>query len=110
MFAPGWPGVSTANNSQLGLGYGQIVYQVASSRALSTTYYNTTNKPIFVAVVVTSSINFNCNFVVNGITFASTFGNSSQNALLVGIVPVGGSYSANVTAGTPSITSWQELR
>jgi hypothetical protein len=83
------------------LGYGQTWQNVFGSRTSGTTYYNTTGKPITVAV---SDQTFITNFTVNGITIAATA--STNVAFATAVVPAGGSYSC--TAGT--LTRWLELR
>jgi hypothetical protein len=80
------------------LGYGQTWQVVTGSRAVSTTYYNTTGKPIFV--------NFQGNtggavtLTVNGATAAI------GNQIIWAPIPQGASYSI---AGV-ALASWQELR
>ena len=95
------------------LGYGQTWQSVTGSRAASTTYYNTTGKPIMVIVFgSTSPTNAqSINLIINGVTVSSTFfALSSQQVQIpvTGIVPPGNSYSATVSA--TSIGSWIELR
>jgi len=87
-----------------GLGYGQTWQNVTASRAYSTTYYNTTGKPI--AVMVQNSGAFSPTTIVNGQTLYSTAGTSI--GFVSFIVPVGGSYSQNF--GTGSLQIWSELR
>lgn len=87
------------------LGFGQTWQNVTGSRAVNTTYYNTTGKPIFWHVDINSS---NVTPTINGVPFqvvASVNGNTSTSAINL-IVPVGGSYST--TGG--GITFWIELR
>jgi len=50
--------VNPANAGALALGVGQTWQNVKGSRALATTYYNTTGKPITVNVRVTSSTTY----------------------------------------------------
>ena len=97
------------------LGYGQTWQDVAASRAVSTTYYNTTGKPILVSVCLigsnsatTISQGFVNGVVVcrNGMTYASS-GNASYPTL-VWIVPTSSSYS--VTSTQTVLSMWSELR
>jgi hypothetical protein len=84
------------------LGYGQTWQNLTASRALSTTYYNTTSRPIvFQVFLVMNSATIN----VNG--NAAGQANTTTSSSLMAIVPVGQSYSfTNSTA----ITAWYELR
>lgn len=92
------------------LGYGQVWTDVTASRALGTTYTNTTGKPILVAIRYASSISNAVQIVVNGVTItAQTQGNVSTGAAGMAIVPPGASYSAP-PAGTTSALVWLELR
>lgn len=81
------------------LGYGQTWQVVTGSRALSTTYYNTTGKPIYVLV---DGLTGAVGFVVNGNTGLSGGGQGVYSF----IVPINNSYS--VTAG--GVARWSELR
>lgn len=96
------------------LGYGQTPQNVSGSRALSTTYYNTTGKPIFVSVVTYAPSNVTAyheiTLTVNGVIsdycrqyFATETGSLNTQA----IVPPGMSYS--VASGL-SIQYWTEWR
>ena len=81
------------------LGYNQTWQVVTGSRSLSTTYYNTTGKPIYVLIDgLTGAIGF----VVNGNTGLSGGGGGTYSF----IVPINNSYS--VTAG--GVARWSELR
>jgi hypothetical protein len=95
------------------LGYGQT-WQ-APTRALGTTYYNTTGKPIFVSVFIQTTASYGyikCSF--NGAA-AKTIGGlewigAATNYQGVGtaIIPPGQSYNITATVGT--LTEWNELR
>ena len=93
------------------LGYGQTWQDVKTSpgRSLSTTYYNTTGKPISVAITIANNVAGFASYIVNGVTVGRT---QSQNAAAVFAgfiftVPPGGSYSCT---GGGAITDWTELR
>ena len=89
------------------LGYGQTWQTLTGSRALATTYYNTTGKPIQVTVLV-SVVAGGTSLLVNGVTVA--FINATGPTLMLQtIVPPGSSYSATVT-GTNTLSQWYELR
>lgn len=81
------------------LGYGQTWQSVTGSRAVSTTYYNTTGKPIQLSITTSASLTL----TINGVNVVATSSAASQTA--VGIVPDRGSYSVNA-----AFTSWNELR
>lgn len=93
------------------IGYGQTWQSVTGSRTSGTTYYNTTGKPIVVAVVAeTSSSAGNVYIDVGGVR-AGLSGTPSANPYWVGtsaIVPVGASYV--VTFAVVTKQSWSELR
>lgn len=96
------------------IGYGQTWQDVSGSRAAATTYYNTTGRPIFVAVtgshINAGSVTLTVNGVIVGTQAASIGGgpNINLNTELTGIVPPGGSYSVALSAA--SIARWCELR
>ena len=93
------------------LGYGQTWQNVAGSRAIGTTYYNTTGKPITVVVTAAASASLSGTLTINGI--AVSFCQHTPSAgggvsPLTGIVPPDGSYSASGT--NFSMGTWAELR
>jgi hypothetical protein len=81
------------------IGYGQTWQNVAGSRALSTTYYNTTGKPIVVDVTGTAPATNTV--TVNGVAVISSYTHAV-------IVPAGAAYA--VTFGSGAIANWYELR
>ena len=90
-----------ALTSMSSLGYGQTWQDVTASRAASTQYYNTTGKPIEVAITT----NGDGNFDVNGVTYMRlTAGTSARGAGSL-IIPPGARYSFTDTA-----LYWSELR
>ena len=91
------------------IGYGQTPKNVTGSRALATTYYNTTGKPILL------SIFWNLNGTAQGIISINGF--DADNAVSTAgniyvtnraIVPPGASYSFTVAGAT--IGAWIEMR
>jgi len=88
------------------IGYGQTWQNVTGSRAFSTTYYNSTGRPILVNLTVTTTGAVNT-ATVNGVTAAQTYPSVNSWGTLTFIVPVGGSYS--VVSGS-SLQLWSELR
>lgn len=94
-----------------GIGTGQSWQNVTGSRALNTTYTNSTGFPIMVVVNTNSSVNTitTTTLTVGGLAVAS---NGSQGGNLNGvtaIVPNGVTYSCAVGSGA-SLNSWYELR
>jgi hypothetical protein len=93
------------------IGYGQTwVTTFSPVRAINTTYYNTTGKPILVSISVVNnnSAAENINALVNGVvivTSGTSFGGSTANVTF--IVPVGSSYSYT---GQGTQVDWSELR
>lgn len=81
------------------LGYGQTWQNLTGSRALSTTYYNTTGKPIQLSISLTSAV-----YIVPTIGGVS-LGNMAW--LTEAVVQPGQSYSVT-SAG--AISTWSELR
>lgn len=89
------------------LGYGQTWQDLTGSRASNTTYYNTTGRPIMVAVRANDyagrSLTINGLVVSQWSSANSTIGAFTSTAM--GIVPPGGSYSSGGTND-----GWMELR
>ena len=89
-------------------GVGQTWQDVAASRAINTTYTNSTGKPIFIAIgKTTQSSDMRLN--VNGIQvgYASGTNQDSQSKTLYAIVPAGATYG---TVGSSGFVFWSELR
>ena len=102
-------GGGQASNSMSSLGYGQTWQDLTASRALSTTYYNTTGKPIAVSLYQLYPTSNTGTFTVNGIVISTTStGTNAGNIRFThfAIVPPGGTYSAT----GPAVTQWNELR
>ena len=101
---------NTAFVANTALGIGQTLQDVKASRAIGTTYTNTTGKPIVVSVSFQSTAGINA-----GILFVNTqvFGQSSGGFVgaifnVCVIVPPGGTYRA--TADFANAFYWAELR
>ena len=91
------------------LGYGQVWTNVSASRAFSTTYYNTTGRPIALTINVSGANNLDATLTVNA-TAIQTISNvtgGSLGAFLTAIITPGSSYSA---AGSLTLGNWFELR
>lgn len=97
------------------VGYGQTWQSVVGSRAMSTTYYNTTGRPIAVAVMATTNTATTAGvyLFINGVNFGGEYCSMSvegaKGSSVFGIVPPGVGYSV-VPTGSPSISYWNELR
>lgn len=99
------------------LGYSQTWQAVTGSRAIGTTYYNTTGKPIMFSVSATGNGGFIqaiLNGLVNGVTTITNGANSgtaggATYASFTLIVPSGASYSASNGSGC-TLQTWFELR
>jgi hypothetical protein len=99
----------TSAAAPVSLGIGQTWQDVTGSRAVGTTYTNSTGKPIvfFISTISTSSNLLT--LIVSGVTVATqdTTSGSNNSANLQAIVPNGATYSAT---SNRSIASWVELR
>jgi hypothetical protein len=94
------------------LGVGQTWQTLTGSRALNTTYTNSTGRPIFVSIVVnpantSSSGQLNINSIP--VAYAQGFVSLAIGITIGGIVPNGGTYTV-VTSGTTTVSFWAELR
>jgi hypothetical protein len=108
MFPSGWPGSSQA---LVGLGYGQTWQDVSSKRVVTTTYYNTTGKPIQVQLWGTASATaITMQLSVNGIAVDANANAATYACPVKAIVPIGGTYSATQTGTTFTLNKWVELR
>jgi len=101
-------------NSMSSIGYGQTLQD--PTRALATTYYNTTGKPIFgmVTIQATSNNAISINLSLNGGAALQVGGGSPGGSVATSggsasfIVPPNMSYAVTVNAGT--IEQWAEIR
>lgn len=99
--------------AELGLGGDQTWQNVTASRALSTTYTNTTGKPICLNIQTTGANNTAVDISANIGGAGSMMiarDSSAGTAQTVGsvIVPIGDTYSISMTNAT--IAAWWELR
>jgi len=92
------------------IGYGQTWQNVAGSRALGTTYYNTTGKPIQVNAQPQATTNGSSTIVVNGVTAAQTIASANLGVLVTAIVPPSASYVVDNNQASKSLITWIELR
>jgi hypothetical protein len=94
------------------IGDGQTWQSVVGSRALGTTYTNSTGKPIMVNVAATIINTTTITAVVDGVTVAQENGtgaSSNAPATVSFIVPNGSTYSVS-NSGSTTLTVWAELR
>jgi hypothetical protein len=98
------------------LGYGQTWTNVAASRAFSTTYYNTTGKPIVLAISGQGTVNASSTtltLTINGVVTMAHgtvlgAGGATLGAAIDAVIPPGASYS--LAQSQCSIVHWFELR
>jgi hypothetical protein len=112
-----WASAATINQGTGGealaamssLGYGQTWKDVTASRAVGTTYYNTTGKPISIAVGLNAPSSGDMRIIVNGVSAAYAYGSSTAASLygLNAIIPPGAAYSTTISGG--SVYKWSEL-
>ncbi|HVI51509.1 MAG TPA: hypothetical protein VM661_09890 [Candidatus Sulfotelmatobacter sp.] len=90
------------------LGFGQTWQNLTASRALGTTYYNTTGRPIFISITCSGNSGVGTSIQVNGVsTGLSGYVNGGADLVYTAIVPPGQSYVA--TTGVV-LNTWSELR
>ena len=90
------------------IGYGQTWQNVTASRALATTYYNTTGKPFIVYVEASVTAGNRVNVTVSGLQHGSVLGYTASNCSMTVLVPPGAAYSASSVSG--ALVNWYELR
>lgn len=101
-----------ATESQV-IGVGQTWQDVTASRAIATTYTNSTGKPIEVSFFGASSSNSTrFNFYINGVIMGGALNTSGApvGATMSFIVPNGATYKIQIDGGTGYIFQWSELR
>lgn len=110
--APANGGTSTYATQTLG--YGQSWQDVTSSRALSTTYTNSTGKPIEVSIFGSAFEYQGLNAYVSGVNVASSYTGYQSYILpyvFAFVVPNGATYYVNPISSAPSGgLAWVELR
>jgi hypothetical protein len=101
-----------AANAGGGLGYGQTWQNMTGSRALATTYTNSTGKPIQLIVGCSSSVAAGVLLSINGGTGIQGTASSAGNSITApnAIIPSGATYAVTITGGSASSLSWWELR
>lgn len=102
----------TVNSLNAGIGVNQTWQDVTASRAIGTTYTNSTGKPIEVAMTYQcSSANSVQGLIINGvIVYASGVNVATFAAGFSLIVPNGATYVTTTNIGTMTKVTWNELR
>ena len=103
--------VTPASLKASSFGLGQTWQDVTGSRAITTTYTNSTGRPIEVSILVSlGNTGTLTNLTIGGVVACSTTAPGGGTYLynLIGIVPNGATYS--VSGGSPTLSRWSELR
>lgn len=97
--------------SMQSIGYGQTWKNVLGSRALSTTYYNTTGRAIQAHVMAGNTASGAVlTLTIGGVALTNqTPGVANSYAAIDAVIPPGASYAVTM-GGTPILVSWVELR
>jgi len=97
-----------------GIGVGQTWQNVTSSRAMNTTYTNTTGRPIMISIYCAGQPN-HCEWelLVDGVQLGHqgviSVASAAMRATMSAIVPTGSTYRAN-NINNAGLQSWAELR
>jgi hypothetical protein len=95
----------------LALGVGQTWQNVTSSRAKNTTYTNSTGRPIFISVAISSNSLANLSFSINGAVLTEFYipvTAANTDVPITYVIPAGATYGFNNFAA--NIIRWFELR
>jgi hypothetical protein len=90
---------------------GQVMTSVIGSRALNTTYTNSTGKAITVEVCVSLAAGQTITMVKGGVS-SQTYGNAAGGAVFFSVFSIvlpGQTYQITTTGGT-TLTAWNEIR
>lgn len=101
------------NTTDKGIGYGQSWADVTASRALATTYTNSSGKPIEISVWgTTGAASGGLNLYVNSVLISKNFYNGAGgNGPQIGaIIPNGATYSVTINSTAVTLNGWFELR
>lgn len=103
---------TTAFVNSLAFGVGQSWGNYASSRAVGTTYTNSTGRAIVVSVTLNDLSGGYAALYVNGVvvSYVDDSGGLVANAQLFAIVPPGNPYVVQVTGAPATIYFWSEMR
>lgn len=106
----------TSTTPVSGIGSGQTWQNLSSSRAYTTTYTNSTGKPIMVCVqgsIASTGGFLNISLTVDGLVVSQNGGNNVVPSSLFtaqAIVPNGSTYSGNASSNGTITKTWFELR
>jgi len=102
----------TVNSLNAGIGVNQTWTDVNASRAIGTTYTNSTGKPIIVALSYTNSTATTIQgLTINGVAvYAAGVAVASQGSGFALVVPNGATYVTITNGGTMTKVTWTELR
>lgn len=89
-------------------GVGQSWNDVTASRALSTTYTNSTGRPIFVSVSGSVNSAAEMSVLVNGVQVGKQTSPGGSVMCITAIVPPGATYRVQIGSG--SLQTWFEMR
>jgi len=94
------------------IGVGQTWQVVTGSRAIGTTYTNSTGKPIAVAITATCNTASTVQgLIINGVTvYAASVAVVGTACGISLIVPNGATYVTTTNGGTLTLVTWAELR
>ena len=102
----------TVNSLNAGIGVNQTWQDVSASRAIGTTYTNSTGKPIVVAITYTNSAgNSVQGLTINGVAvYCAGIESAGLPSGFSLIVPNGATYVTVSNTGTMTKVTWNELR
>jgi len=93
------------------LGVGQTWSNVTASRSFGTTYTNTTGRPIYVYVAGSGGSANAVVLRINGNNAQLSCGGTTTFGYAVAsVISTGDTYGVFAAAGSPSVSSWFELR
>jgi len=100
----------TGNSAEQRIGVGQTWQNMLASRAMATTYTNSTGRPITVSIRIQSGgLISDTELTIGGVIAWSAYNGVNQILQPYGIVPAGGTYSL-VSGSSQNRDFWSELR
>lgn len=92
------------------LGVGQTWQDVTASRALGTTYYNTTGRPVLAVITITFGSGTSMTMSIGGVSITMDGSHAStERTTNTFVIPPGVSYSYS-TSGGDTLFKWAEIR
>lgn len=91
-------------------GYGQIWQDVSGSRALATTYTNSTGRSIVVQYQVSATAGVQASITINGqsVAIGGGLNGSGNTSACIATIPAGATY--NASNANITLSNWRELR